>query len=706
MKKLPITFKVGTRSSKLATIQTEEALKQISNKISEINFKTYSYSTFGDKDKKIDLRNSPDNIFTKELDGAILSEEIDFAVHSAKDVPYHLPADIDWFWLPHHEDARDSIILRPGKRLEDLPKNPVIGISSDRRSAYCTNRFPNAIQKKIRGNLEERIQLLDDGVFDIIIMAAAGLHRLDLSSRIHQYISVDELSTPDGQGHLAITFRKKDKRLLAIRSLFISSITFAGAGVGRKDLCTLETLRALKRCDVCLYDSLMDHQLLHELPEQSQTIDVGKRCGAHSKDQAGITDLICRYTLQGLRVVRLKGGDPGIFGRLAEEIEGAENAHIAYRVIPGITALQSASTETGMLLTRRDVSRGFTVITPRASGNKLASCNQETRSSLPIIYYMATKAMKEIATELLNEGFTATTPVSIIYGAGTNHERIIKTYLEELSILNNPKECRPGLIIVGNITFYQYNRNVGALQGMRILLTCSDALQQKAKNLVNDYGGKPISFPLIKLSYNKHFLFDTKKYTWIAISSPSSVRAFMQYIDEYKIDIRRLPKIMVCGQGTANEFTKYNIHVDAQPTKGFSADALLKIASSILTKKDVVLRLRSEKAGENLGLALRKIAAKVDDKIIYLNQMVTHDMLPDFDIIFFSSSSGVNNFINQWEPKMLDKKIILVIGSSTSNTLEKYNIKNYLISKEATVQSAIDTLAVDIVKKSLSSTIL
>ena len=109
---------------------------------------------------------------SRRLDEALLREEIDCAVHSAKDLPGTMPGGIDWFWLPWHEDARDAVILAPGCTRSDLPPDPVVGISSDRRETWCKQQFPKARMKPIRGNIEERLAQLDAGDYDMILMAS------------------------------------------------------------------------------------------------------------------------------------------------------------------------------------------------------------------------------------------------------------------------------------------------------------------------------------------------------------------------------------------------------------------------------------------------------------------------------------------------------------------------------------------------------
>jgi uroporphyrinogen III methyltransferase / synthase len=133
-------------------------------------FEFLEITTPGDADRSTDLRESPADFFTRSLDEAVLSGTVDFAVHSAKDLPYPVADGLDWFWLPDSGDRRDCLI----GSLE--PKT--IGVSSDRRSAYAAQRFPDAKQLPIRGNIEERIAQVDEGSFDLIIMAGGAMPRL------------------------------------------------------------------------------------------------------------------------------------------------------------------------------------------------------------------------------------------------------------------------------------------------------------------------------------------------------------------------------------------------------------------------------------------------------------------------------------------------------------------------------------------------
>jgi uroporphyrinogen III methyltransferase/synthase len=704
MKKSPIVLKVGTRPSSLALTQTKAALDRIESLLEGVRFEMVPITSIGDTDRAIDLRESPADFFTRELDEALLRRDVDCAVHSAKDLPAPMPDKIDWFWLPWRKEPRDVLVLAPGRSIDDLPENPVIGVSSERREEYCRRHFPNGIQKTIRGNIDERIAQVDNGDFDMVIMAAAALVRLGIEDRITEWIPLEELEVPEGQGYLAVTFREGDERLMTLRNLFMRAVVFAGAGVGSSEYCTVATLHALQQCDVCLYDSLIDKSLLDELPPHARAIDVGKRCGAHSKEQHETTKLICECVRQSKRVVRLKGGDPGLFGRLAEETEALEKLGIAFRVIPGISALQAATTGTGMLLTRRDVSRGFVALTPRMSGGALARCDAEMKDQLPIIYYMSIRAIEPISQQLLEGGHSPDTPAALVFNAGCENEDIVKLTLSEL-----PEKARnhcikqPGLIIVGDVTTYGYPTNLGALRGKKILLTCSAALQKKAANLVRDLGGRPIPFPLIKLKCNRDYTLHCEAFDWLVITSPSSVRAFMQLVKDQKTDYRTIPKIMVCGRGTAAEFAEYGIHVDAQPESGFSAEALKVLAKETIQPGERILRVRSDKAGSDLAEAFAETGAKIEDAIIYHNVRVDHEELPGFDAVFFASASGVESFINQWGVEALQSKTSVVIGVPTARAMGKHGLHPDVLAHEATLPGAIQSLTEYIVGEELCS---
>ena len=699
-----ITLKAGTRSSALARIQTRDALDRLAACFPAYAFEDVAVSSPGDRDQTTDLRQSPPDFFTQDLDQKVLAGELDCAVHSAKDLPDPVAQGLDWFWLPWREDPRDVLIRPLGQSVASMPPNGKIGVSSARREAYCQARFPQAAQLPIRGTIEARLKQLDQGDFDLIIMAGAAMNRLGLHDRITEWIPETELPPPDGQGFLAVTFRAGDERLLQMRQLFAKSVTFAAAGAGTAGACTIACLHALQRCDVCLHDTLLGHDLFDMLPPTVQCIDVGKRCGQHSMPQDETTYLITRYARRGLKVVRLKGGDPGIFGRLAEEVEAMDALQLPYRVLPGVSSMSAATSCTGMLLTRRGVSRGFTVMTPRKEGGGTGSVGADVRLKLPIVFFMALAVADEIARQLIAEGLSPQTPAAVVFGAGSDQSRVLSATLDTIAgRIREAASEMPGLLIVGEAAKYQYPL-WGALAGRRVLLTASQALQDKAADLVTDFGGVPVCRPLIKLETTPAALDCIRRigaYDWVVLTSPSAVRCFGKLLRSAWVDVRSVPALVTCGGGTSRELWPLGLSANIEPAQDFSSEGLLQTVTPLVQPGLRVLRLRSDKAGPNLSHALRDLGALVDDCVLYANQPIIHTEQPEFDIAYFASASAVEVYQQQWGAASLQGKFIVAIGKPTLAALQKCGLTADLVPPEATVESSIEALAAHMVRQGM-----
>lgn len=700
-------LRAGTRASRLARVQTRDALDRMEKCFPGVTFEDVAMSSPGDRDLTTDLRETPADFFTRDLDDKVLAGEVDCAVHSAKDVPDVVRPGLDWFWLPWGEDVRDAVILPPGRRIEDLGEGARAGVSSDRREAYCRRRFPSAVLKPIRGNIEERLRQLDGGEYDLLIMAAAALVRLGLENRIHEWIPVEDLPPPDGQGRLCVTFRAGDKRLERIRSLFVKAVTFAAGGVGSAGTCTLDVLNALRRCDICLHDDLMGPDLLDHVPPGVECVHVGKRSGRHSLPQEEITGLIAKYARTGRRVLRLKGGDPGIFGRLAEEVDALDLLALPYRALPGVSSLVAATTGTGMLLTRRGVSRGFTVMTPRVSGGGVGSVGAETRAGLPMVFYMAVSVTGQIAKELMDEGLSPDTPAAMVYGAGGDRSFTVRGALTDIG----DKVARietdlPGTLIIGEAARYGYRTEFGPFQGRRVLLTCSHSLLEKASTLVYDFGGIPVCRPLIKLVTTAEAAGSVRKigsYDWIVLTSPSAVRCFSELLRDTRTDLRAVPKLVSCGGGTSEELARMGLRADIEPPSDFGADGMLTTVADLVKPGLRVLRLRSDKAGDDIAVALRRGGATVDDCVLYRNESIEYDAKPEYDAVFFASASAVEAYDRQWGVGSLAGRTVAVIGKPTLSALEGRGCAADVVGPEATVESCLTALAGRYANEALAS---
>jgi uroporphyrinogen III methyltransferase/synthase len=511
--------------------------------------------------------------------------------------------------------------------------------------------------------------------------------------------------SPDGQDMPAIVFKAGDARFLRLRSLFVRAVIFVGAGAGSADLCTVAGLRELRRAEVCIHDSLIDASLLDALPTGARRIDVGKRRGRHCLEQPEISRLISVEARNGYRVVRLKGGDPGIFGRLAEEIEALDALHLPYRVLPGVSSLAAATTGTGMLLTRRGVSRGFCALTPRRAGGGSASVTKELRGELPLVMFMAVALVRETAARLMADGTPRDSPAALVFGAGSDEESVVRGTLSDIGASAEAEaEGRPGLLVVGEVARFRFNPGWGALEGRSVLITCGDDLQDEAAGLVSDFGGLPLRRPLIRPAPRADAagrVASIRDYDWLVLSSPSAVRVFGRLAKEARIDFRSLPKIMACGPGTRRAFEALGLAPDAVHEADSGAAGVALAARGRIASGERALRLRSDRAGAELAVELGRLGILVDDCVLYAVEAIRYDHLPDFDAAFFASACDVEVFEEQWGAAALRGKTVAAIGRPAIEALEARGIPADAMVGEAAVESALQALAAACVALSL-----
>jgi hydroxymethylbilane synthase len=214
------TIRIGSRKSQLALVQTYWVRDQLQKSFPDISFEVHTMSTQGDNILDVALAKIGDKgLFTKELEVGMLNQEIDFAVHSLKDLPTNLPSGLTLAVITERENPADALVVHDkykDKQIETLPAGAVIGTSSLRRLAQLRNKFPHFTFKDVRGNLNTRLKKLDSGEYDALILAAAGLERLGMSDRIHQILPKEISLHAVGQGALGIECRADDKEIINI----------------------------------------------------------------------------------------------------------------------------------------------------------------------------------------------------------------------------------------------------------------------------------------------------------------------------------------------------------------------------------------------------------------------------------------------------------------------------------------------------------
>ena len=416
-------IRVIARGSRLSRLQVEEVFKNFPELAYEIKY----LESYGDKNQQISLLNgeAPADIFTRELDDAIRQGDADIAIHSAKDLPYPLPEDIEVIALFPAFDTTDSLVSRDHKKLAELPAGSIIGTSSPLRKKGLNELRPDLTIKGIRGCIEERVQQVKDGKYDAAIVATCALKRLGMEDEIAEVLP---FPTHPLQGFLAITALKESglKQAFASKSILDKqgSVSLVGFGPGAPDLLTIKAAKAIDAADIIFYDDLIDDSYLAD--KKAEKIYVGKRAGYHHKEQADINRLLLDAAREGKNVVRLKGGDPMIFAHGSEEIEYLESNLIKVNVIPGITTASALAASQKISLTHRDFSSSVALV----SGHTPQPVTPDAET---LVYYMGAKQLQTIATQLIDkEGWAFNTPVLLTYNVSRPDEQTFETTLWNL----------------------------------------------------------------------------------------------------------------------------------------------------------------------------------------------------------------------------------------------------------------------------------
>ena len=468
-------IRVIARGSRLSRLQVEEVFKNFPELAYEIKY----LESYGDKNQQISLLNgeAPADIFTRELDDAIRQGDADIAIHSAKDLPYPLPEDIEVIALFPAFDTTDSLVSRDHKKLAELPAGSIIGTSSPLRKKGLNELRPDLTIKGIRGCIEERVQQVKDGKYDAAIVATCALKRLGMEDEIAEVLP---FPTHPLQGFLAITALKESAAIRntggtkvpadlqsdgkqaissqALKQAFASksildkqgTVSLVGFGPGAPDLLTIKAAKAIDAADIIFYDDLIDDSYLAD--KKAEKIYVGKRAGYHHKEQADINRLLLDAAREGKNVVRLKGGDPMIFAHGSEEIEYLESNLIKVNVIPGITTASALAASQKISLTHRDFSSSVALV----SGHTPQPVTPDAET---LVYYMGAKQLQTIATQLIDkEGWAFNTPVLLTYNVSRPDEQTFETTLWNLRNGEMQNLPTPLIALIGNVAGLKHHQ--------------------------------------------------------------------------------------------------------------------------------------------------------------------------------------------------------------------------------------------------------
>ena len=480
----------------------------------------------------------------------------------------------------------------------------------------------------------------------------------------------------------------------------IGPVYLVGAGCGDPELLTVKAQRLLRTCDVVLYDYLVHPNILLEVPEHAEKVCVGKRKGHHSSKQEEINDLLIHYSKKGCSVVRLKGGDPTIFGRVGEEMMALKKENIRYEVVPGISSAIAGPIYAGFPLTHRKLSRSVAFVTGSLEDEK-----EHVQLHLPeadtLVIMMGLSRIESLVPRLLElKKYVKTTPVMIISNATLATQSILVGSLNDIldKLAEKPMPL-PALIVVGAVVGLAEKLNWRAslpLLGRRIVVLRSKIQGAEWVNLLMAQGAEVIHYPLLETRPNDqekekitHDLISSVSH--IIFTSPNGVDHFFDGLFKQRLDSRHLMgKIMVViGPKTAQTLQKYGI-VANHIAKQHDAEGVLTMFSEE-SEGLTVLWPTSSKARPLIQEVLSSRMVEVIRLNLYSPQVPnTQSMtIQDGDGVVFTSSSTVDHFC---ERHSLDKVDSFCMGTVTRNLLQDYGAKSIITSQSATLSSLVDCM--------------
>ena len=460
-------------------------------------------------------------------------------------------------------------------------------------------------------------------------------------------------------------------------------VIIAGAGCGDYDLITMRGYEALKSCDVVIYDSLIDSRLLDFCKENVEKICVGKRAGRHSSTQEEVNALLVEKAAEGGVVLRLKGGDPFVFGRGGEEITALKAAGIPYSLIPGVTSSVAVPELAGIPVSHRGLSRSFHVITGHTADDLLPEHFESyAKCGGTLIFLMGLRNLPEIAGRLIENGMGENTPAAVISRGTTPEQRAVKGCLGDIAEKVKREDLPP-------------------LYGVSVAVTATKGLSRrliKSLNALGAYAHRCGGFELRELHdevTEKAFSrLSEGFYSHVALTSPNGAEIFLKRLRESRIDIRKLRevKIAVIGKGTGAKLEKAGLYADIMPEK-FNSVALGNMLSDTLTCEDRLLIVRSSEGSAELVKPLAEKGLNFDDVHIYEPVYSTGEKIDD-DYAVFASAGGVRSFFRGGGSLSENTKCIS-IGEVTAAELKKYGINGPLLPTESTAEGIIQKILSD-----------
>ncbi|MBL9176410.1 MAG: uroporphyrinogen-III C-methyltransferase [Verrucomicrobiaceae bacterium] len=485
-----------------------------------------------------------------------------------------------------------------------------------------------------------------------------------------------------------------------------------GAGPGDPGLLTLKGKECIESADVLVYDYLCNPEHLRYAKPGTERIYVGKKAGDHTLPQEEINKLIVKLTREGKTVTRLKGGDPVLFGRGAEEAAELHEAGVRFEIVPGITSAIAGPAYAGIPVTHRSHASMLTIFTGHEDPTKpdtsldYAKLAQADGTK---VFLMGVERIEEITGEFLKHGAKPETPMALVRWATHGcQQTLVGTLATMAAKVKEAGFKAPAVAVIGDVVTEREQLNWfedRPLFGKKIVVTRTRQQASTLSKQLAHLGADVIELPTIRIEPAEdqlefgQLVQDCHTYEWIVFTSPNGVDAFFTMFDKLYNDARSIggARIACVGPGTAEKIKARHLAVDLMPEKNFVAEGLVKAFDQHQNMENVnVLWVRGAETREVIANGLTAMGAIVDEAIGYRTVAETEDNLEALarlknegaDMITFTSASTVEHFLDL-HVQLPENCKIASIGPVTSAAIKQYGFNVDVEAKESTIPGLV-----------------
>ena len=490
-------------------------------------------------------------------------------------------------------------------------------------------------------------------------------------------------------------------------------VYLVGAGPGDYRLISVRACDCLKKAQVVVYDRLADHRILRYAPDEAEYIYVGKASSRHTMKQADINQLLVDKAKEGKCVVRLKGGDPFVFGRGGEEALLLEKNGLPFDIVPGITSAIAVPAYAGIPVTHRAVATSFAVITGHEDPMKGASNMRWDKLATGVdtlVFLMGVANLPYITSQLISNGRPADTPAAVIRWGTKPEQRVLVTDLEHVAAEVTKKKIKPpAIFIVGEVVKLReklawFDRlDTHPLFGQNVVVTRAREQASKLTDALEELGACCIEVPAIALREPSDAyaaadaaIAELSSYDWIIFTSANGVRRFFARLFAAGRDARALGSchIAAIGSATAASLRECGLAADVVPAE-YRAEAVVEALADSVGQGTRILLPRAQEAREVLPDSLRAKGAVVDVVPVYETVAAAEDTegickklaAGEIQWVTFTSSSTVTNFLKIIKDTALLKHTrTACIGPVTAETCRKNGIEPDVVAEEYTIE--------------------